>query len=60
MKRVAVLRNPALGVSVALNTNQQKHRMAYQADRYRPTFAAAFSRNRFDSRMYLRTIALDL
>jgi hypothetical protein len=60
MKRVAVLRNHALSVSVALNTKPTNHRMVCSLDHYSPTFAAAFSRNSEESLMYRRTIALDL
>ena len=73
MKRVVVLRNHALGGSVAPNTIQQnserpassglglslRYRYRLPADRYSPTFAAAFSRNKLESRIYRRTIALD-
>jgi hypothetical protein len=60
MKRVVVLRNHALGGSVAPNTIQQnserpassglglslRYRYRLPADRYSPTLAAAFSRNK--------------
>jgi hypothetical protein len=72
MKRVAVLRNHALGVSVAPNTIQQSTERPASSGLglsldvgmvcrpiASPTFAAAFSRNKLESRIYRRTIALD-